>query len=213
MSKKPGGGATFHEVLEERLRRLDAQQLEAQVVAAEERRIVGRYTLDEAADSLSRETGERCDLTLVKLIRAVESGELPTYEPQRHARMMYEGPGDVCSFYEEVYWDDLNKWLAIMEPRMSYTFPMPAKPERSKHQSDDRSEIPRPVPRSRAQEDAILNTLRDLGFNPQQLPQPKPGKRSAAKNAARSKLPYTSNMFDKAWKRLQHDGRVKYASV
>lgn len=212
MSKRSGDQLS-RKTLEERLRRIDADQLQVQVAAAERRRALGRYTLDEAADVLNRETGAGRACILMKLILAVESGELPTYEPELNTRKLYEGPGDVCSFYEEVYWEDINKWLSTNEPRLSYEFSVPATPEQLKQPAGDRTYITKAVPRQQAQEETILTTLRDLGFDPQHLPVPSRfGKRSPAKHAVRSKLDFTHNVFNKAWQRLRGDGRIKDAS-
>jgi hypothetical protein len=52
------------------------------------------------------------------------------YEPGRRVRHQYENDrqqvSDVRDFYEETYWDDLNRWLEAREPRLTYRFPAPA---------------------------------------------------------------------------------------
>ncbi len=118
------------------------QQLERQ---AEEKRKAGRYTLAEAALCIANSAGERKEVIEKKLVRDVGSGRLPAYEPGRNAKMEYELQKDagggfigsglrmknstvsstVRTFYEEVYWDDLNKWLDECEPRVSYRFEPP----------------------------------------------------------------------------------------
>jgi hypothetical protein len=102
----------------------------------------GRYTLEEAAEYISKEGGERLDHILAKLVGSVKSRELQTYEPGRKAKMDYlfqddggfrttglrmkSGPSKVVrTFYEEVYWDDLNKWLTKNESKIECTFPPP----------------------------------------------------------------------------------------
>lgn len=69
----------------------------------------------------------------------------------------------------------------------------------------------RAVPAQRAQEEAILQKLRELGFDPLAVPAAQPGRPSAAKKAVREALGYTSAVFEHAWKRLRGDGRVKDA--
>lgn len=98
----------------------------------EAKRSAGRYTLDEAADALASEAGERRDLILAKLTAAVEEGTLPTHEPGHEAKLVY-GAGDgrmrrVRTFHDEVYADDLNRWLAEHELRVPYRFRSPKRP-------------------------------------------------------------------------------------
>lgn len=88
-----------------------------------------------------------------------------------------------------------------------------------KDQSAERSTTsPQPIPPSRhaAQEQAILQTIRELNHDPQKLPSPKPGK-PGVKKAARERLdsdklfrPANSTKFDKAWERLSKTGDIRY---
>lgn len=87
------------------------------------KRAAGRYTLEEAARELEKETGERASEMLKKLIEAVESRTLPVYEPGRRARYF---PKTIRPFYEETHWDDLNTWLDQNEKRVEWRFPRPA---------------------------------------------------------------------------------------
>lgn len=57
--------------------------------------------------------------------------------------------------------------------------------------------------RQRQQEAQVLKTLRDLGYDPLQLPKPpagKPGPKSEARKALKAMTP---TVFDKAWERLR----------
>lgn len=118
---------------------------------AEEKRKVGRYTLAEAALCIASSAGERKEVIERKLVKAVKAFQLPAYEPGRRAKMEYtfpmDGggfigstlrmksvpPSDVSTFYEEVYWDDLNKWLIECEDRIAFRFP---EPEVTRHEHD-----------------------------------------------------------------------------
>jgi hypothetical protein len=79
----------------------------------------GRYTLEEAANLLEMEAGERAGPMLDKLKAAAASGALPTYEPGKNAR--YAGKV-VREFYEEAHAEDLNAWLEANEPRIVWRF-------------------------------------------------------------------------------------------
>lgn len=70
---------------------------------------------------------------------------------------------------------------------------------------------PQPVQRRAAQEDAILAKLVELSFDPQAVPRGSAGGLSAAKNAVRVALGYTTDVMNKAWQRLRTDGRIKDA--
>lgn len=90
-----------------------------------ERRALGRYTLNEAADAIAA-TGERFAAVLEKLQDAAQRHDLPTYAPGERARYEYTNGKQVRPFYEEAYWNDLNGWLERYESRITFRFPRPA---------------------------------------------------------------------------------------
>lgn len=90
------------------------------------KREAGRFTIDEAAEIIERESGERKDDMRAKLAGAAKAEKLHVYEPGRLARYEYRDGISVRTFYEEVFWDDLNKWLAENEQRVAYRFLNPA---------------------------------------------------------------------------------------
>jgi hypothetical protein len=96
-------------------RRYEAQEAE--------KRQDGRYTLEEAAATWEQHTGERAAPFLEKLTEAVRDGAVPVCEPGKHARYY---PLVVRGYYDEVYWDDLNAWLAKNEKRIRWQFCRPA---------------------------------------------------------------------------------------
>lgn len=83
----------------------------------------GRYTLKEAAAIIEEHTGERADAMLERLVSAVRGDTLLVYEPGKLARYQ---PKTVATYYEEVYWNDLNGWLTDNETRIGWRFPDPA---------------------------------------------------------------------------------------
>lgn len=104
---------------------IEAQQRARQ----KEKRQTGRYTLEEAASCLAESCGADMSSIVVKLIKSVHKGDLPTYRPGSKERLIY-GSGEgaisiVRCFWEEVYWDDLNQWLKAEEKRLEYCFPKP----------------------------------------------------------------------------------------
>jgi hypothetical protein len=94
-----------------------------------EKRLAGRFTLEEAATAIAEGGNEREEVILAKLEAAAGKYELSMYEPGKNARIEY-GPEQgkhscVRRFHEECYWDDLNKWLDKNEPRVRFRFPKP----------------------------------------------------------------------------------------
>lgn len=85
----------------------------------------GRYTLEEAALFIGKQTGERAEGIKNKLIAAVEKRELVTYAPGSFVKNDSKITRD---FYEHVYWNDLNEWLEKNEPRLDCKFPNPDAP-------------------------------------------------------------------------------------
>ena len=94
----------------------------------EVKRRAGRYTLEEAALLIECEAGERFKTVLSRLQSAARAGELPMHNPGEMFRRYYssENSSRVRGFYEEVYWDDLNRWLESFEPRVTWRFPEPS---------------------------------------------------------------------------------------
>lgn len=87
-----------------------------------EKKAAGRYTLREAAEEITRNTGERFKPLLEKLKAAVSAGTLVVYEPGRYARHM---PKTVRDSYEEACAADLNAWLVGNEPGITWRFVEP----------------------------------------------------------------------------------------
>lgn len=85
----------------------------------------GRYTLEEAALFIGKQTGERAEGIKNKLIAAVEKRELVTYAPGSFVKNDSKITRD---FYEHVYWNALNEWLEKNEPRLDCEFPKPDAP-------------------------------------------------------------------------------------
>lgn len=120
----------------------------------EERQRLGRYRLIEAAEAIVRQNAhapfrkrpdlevqraeassegegydelydfeERAAVEVKALIASVQSGDLPVYLPGRTER--HRVVDRVGRYHEEVYWDDLNLWLAEHEPRTARVFEFP----------------------------------------------------------------------------------------
>jgi len=94
---------------------------------ADERRALGRYTLNEAAKAIAA-SGERFEALLEKLCGAAQRGDLPMHAPGERARYEYTNGKQVRPFYEEAYWNDLDTWLERFEPRVTFRFPVPVAP-------------------------------------------------------------------------------------
>ena len=90
----------------------------------DERRSLGRYTLNDAANEIAG-TGERFEALLEKLCGAAQRGDLPMHAPGELAQYLYKNGRPVRPFYEEAYWNDLNAWLKRSEPRVAFQFAGP----------------------------------------------------------------------------------------
>ncbi|WJF91155.1 hypothetical protein QS306_05830 [Paraburkholderia bonniea] len=99
-----------------------SKQSEIYAQQAAEKKEAGRYTLQEAAEEIERNIGERFGTMIEKLKAAVSAGALVVYEPGRNARYL---PKTVRDFYEEARTADLNRWLAENELCITFRFPEP----------------------------------------------------------------------------------------
>lgn len=109
--------------------RLLPERLRARI---KEKAAAGRYTLGEAISFLGSPfillEDEAIDHDLdigSKLKTAALCGALPVYWPGKSTRYAYHpsDPSCIREYFEEVYWYDLNKWLADELPTIRLTFP------------------------------------------------------------------------------------------
>ena len=101
-----------------------------------ERRALGRYTLDEAALALEQGAGESATGMLKKLMKAAGDGVLPVYDQGMKAK--WEGETGLRCLFQEAYWNDLNIWLKANHNKIQWEFPAPA----AKPKSGNKSEKP-----------------------------------------------------------------------
>lgn len=106
-----------------------AATLEQQAKAKNE---AGRYTLDDAAKFIADNSKSACETILEKLKKSALGDELTVYAPgseevyKPKSSIEWRNPLNVVNgWYEEAYWDDLNKWLKKNEPRLTFEFPDP----------------------------------------------------------------------------------------
>lgn len=181
-------------------------------VQEREKREQGRYTLDEAAEEISRETGERRETVSQRLKEAARQGTLCVYAPGEKVKLRYTAAKPVRTFHEEAYWDDLNAWLAENEPRLGYRFSLPGRDGSTVPIDIDADGTTQPlkaVTRALVHRTAISKKLKELGYDLLALPKTPPGKASVAKQAARKALyPMSQAVFDKAWQALLKDGEI-----
>ncbi|MGV8891703.1 MAG: hypothetical protein ACOH2K_01885 [Burkholderiaceae bacterium] len=85
--------------------------------------------MEEAAKLIAASGEEREEPILVKLTNAAGNNSLSTYMPGIKAKNEYRSKLDrfktPCTFYDECYWDELNKWLDDNEPRITFRFAPP----------------------------------------------------------------------------------------
>jgi hypothetical protein len=93
-----------------------------EAIMASNPKVEGRYNLKEADKKLAKGTGEKEGGFIARLKDAVADGSLLVYEPG--SDIPYR-PDLVRDFYEEAYWNDLNKWIAESLPRIEWKFSQP----------------------------------------------------------------------------------------
>jgi len=165
--------------------------------AFEARRAVGRYTPEEAATFIHEQTGEPYEGIKSQLNDAVKKGELQTYSPGSFTKNYSKVYRD---FFDHVYWNDLNEWLAKNVPHLNCQFPNPDAPK---------GEVRLSV--TDQQNKAILKWLRDHGHDPLKLQRGEKGK-SDVKTECRYAVGFSSqSVFNTAWDRLRSDGKIKDA--
>jgi hypothetical protein len=129
----------------------------------------GRYNLSEAAKLIasSGETNE--ELMLAKLANAAGNDSLPTYMPGDKAKNEYKTKigrfKTFDTFYDECYWDELNKWLDDNEPRIAYRFEAPAP---TPNNSDDKSMQDKYRSPQGIKKQQVIIAFKDLHFNVEQ---------------------------------------------
>lgn len=189
--------------LPEWLARYSLPEIYAQQEA--EKKAAGRYTLNEAAEEIARNSGERFVPLLKKMKAAVSAGVLRVYEPGRNARYT---PTTVHDRYEEAYWDTLNAWLNANEPRIKWRFQEPGKATTPEMHAGSGA-LNQPLQRQRSQEQQILQILDELKYDRKKLPPYKRGT-PGVKAKVRKKLdpPWSDDVFKKAWQRCLNSGAV-----
>ena len=190
------------------------RQEEADRSAAQQqaRQAVGRYRLWDAAMAIGDATATPFERVLDALLESANAGELTTYQGGATFPHKPEGPLGALSG-DEAYWSDLNAWMQAHKLRGEFAFPEPREATRAQP-----APAKRPLQQQRYQEQEILRALKELGYDPMNLPRQKNRKATSvgqnAKQDARSLVKFpSSKVFDLAWERLRHisDRRIKYA--
>jgi hypothetical protein len=171
----------------------------------EQKRRDGRLTIEEAILRLQAETGKH-----FALHKAVYAGAIKSYAPGDDKDPIVCEPHQ-RDLREEIYWDDVIKWIAIEFPRFKYLVtPIPAAPLVTAGAPGGVEPVKagpaKPLQRTAAQDLAILCEIEKLGYHPLALPKNPSGKSGvkAVIRAALSKnLLFTgTTVFNKAWERL-----------
>ncbi len=161
----------------------------------------GLYYLDCLAKALARAQGheDREQIHKTEILAAARTGALKVFDNRTDYLVSNTASITMDGLYFVVKDTDTDTWLAKVGAPYRLGGPQTPAPIR-------------PMQRQPAADASILAKLIELGFDPMALPPFTAGKHSQAKLAARSALPYTVDMFDKAWKRLSNaPSRIKYA--
>lgn len=84
----------------------------------------GRYTLEEAAESIATATGEKRESILALLTNAVECGQIPRYPPG--SNIPYPPERTLRIFWDEIYCVDVVQWIKDHHPRITFVWPSPS---------------------------------------------------------------------------------------
>lgn len=175
---------------------------------AEKHKTTGRYTIEEAAKYISIQTEEHEVTIQNTLVSAIKAGNLDRYAPDSEVKYTND---KIRVYYEEVFWNDLNSWLKINEPRLSCVFP-------------DGKRTPvtakKHIYKGAFNQGVILDFLIKNGYKPPILPDEPSGK-AGVKAFCRQALciPPKSNQtaqmstdaFDAAWEMLRKDKKIQGA--
>ncbi len=87
------------------------------------RNLNGRYTIDDVL-GLFVAYGEQADIEAIKaeLLAAIQNGYIRVYPPNKNTSYKPEIPR---SFHDEIYWDDLNSYLALFQSKVQFRLPKP----------------------------------------------------------------------------------------
>lgn len=164
-----------------------------------------RYTLEEAAAILAKETGEKESKLFSKLDEAVMAGSLPAYPmgsklkincgttfADRRSRMPR-------GYKEYVLGHGLDKWLDDNEKEIRFRFLKPGTANEKL------------IPVQRQQDNIILNWLKENKYDPLKLPVPLSGKAGVKKLCREAVLFSSPSVFKTAWDRLRANGKIKDA--
>lgn len=156
------------------------------------------YTIQGAARALAKKYDLNEDAIRKRIFEAAKQGKLSVRDPQTGLPYTPETRRD---FYERISIGDLNKWFEdnSVEYRLDVA---------SEESSASRK------PALREQEQAILEKLRELNYDPIALPKPESGKKGVKHEVriALQKTPlfFGSTVFEKAWERLSKFGDIAY---
>jgi hypothetical protein len=174
------------------------------VEAAMKRHATGFFILNEAAQILADMKGADVKGLKQKMLLAFQASLLPIRDPSDNGKLASNAK--VRDFYNLVTIEDLDTWLN--STGMGYQFPKADELQKSEVAVSTKQ---RPIQRTTAQNDAILEAIKAKGYEPSSLPKAKPGKSGvkAEIRAATVNNPlFQGTVFNKAWERLRSAGEI-----
>ena len=201
----------------EKFEQLRREESDRSATQRQSRLAAGRYTLWDAAQEIGIHTGTPFERVLDALLACANSGTLTVYERGETFPYKPERPLGALAGHE-AYWSDLNAWLNAHKVQSAFTFPAPEGARGAPGQGEPgAAHAPRETrqpPTQLGQEQAILRTLEELGYDLMNLPRWKNSKAALGRNAkqdARDMLKWTTQkVFDLAWERLRASRAIKY---
>jgi hypothetical protein len=189
-------------------------------IAAAELRVIAGRRLWRLADAIATVAGiPGLGVTEATLMRRALQAAASRNLTLRNVEDGSAVSGDTLSGFlgEWLFAGDLNAWLESQDFSELYRLPDVRTANEVLQKAPTTPATHRPVQRWDAQEAAILDGLRALGFDPMLLPKPgpsEPGPKSKVKKALGTAGMWTgSTVFDKAWERLASGKRIRYSPV
>lgn len=177
-----------------------AKDAVAEIQQIIDRQATGFFTVAEAAQVIADEQGVHVKTFLDAMLAAFRAKQLTIRHYQ--TRLPHHDEKELRNFLSLVTIEDLNKWLAASGA--GYTFPI----------ANNVPVVAKPIPRTKAQNDAILAAIRSKGLDPKRLPKNpagKPGIKTELRNACLSQhraIFSSAKVFNIAWDRLRAEEAI-----
>ncbi|MDH5231334.1 MAG: hypothetical protein OEY38_14825 [Gammaproteobacteria bacterium] len=82
----------------------------------------GWYSIEDASAILARNGNGSVDDIETRIVSAIVNGELSAYPSPGSFRKTVISKKEITAYTDELYWSEINEWLAMYEPHVEYRF-------------------------------------------------------------------------------------------